>query len=469
MFKNWEIKTMHDQELKNWVKSKGIGKKIQSIVIDLTPILPGGENGGAKVFLLELIKKLAKSSPATQLTVLTKFLSHEELSHLDSRNIRRLLVIDETGPLSTEQIIHNNSELFSPSSLKKMVEKCSNKVCKLSVAISKTMPERFILRRAINRLVRILNARLQIQDNLTILSGLKANILLCPFTAMPYFEQGIPAVCIVHDLQHKTYPQFFDPLEVEHRNRIFNEACLKASQICAVSDYSRNVAIHHGQLQSDRIRTNYHRMSQRVTAKEKNLSFIKMTLDSLNLTEKKFLLYPANFWLHKNHEMLLTAFGIARNTGLPLDIKLVCTGAPGPRRDHLIMMASKFGLAENLVLPGYVSNDELSILMSSCSAMIFPSLYEGFGLPVIEAMANDIPVACSNVTSLPEVVGSAAITFNPKIPTQIADAMIEIVCNKDKVQSLKLHGRERAKIFSDSAQMTKEYWELFEAALNQPS
>ena len=460
---------MNDHELKAWVNSKGIGKKFQSIVVDFTPILPGGDNGGAKVFLLELIKKLALSSPTTQFTLLTKFLSHEELSHLDSRNIRRLLVIDETGPLSAEKIIHNNTELFSPSWSQNMVKDFRDKVCSLLVAISKTMPERFILRRAINRLVRILNARLQIKDNLSFLSSLNADLLLCPFTAMPYFELGVPAVCIIYDLQHKTYPQFFDPTDVEHRDRIFNEASLQASQITAISDYSRKVAMHYGQIQPDRIRTNYLRMSQRVIAKEKNFSSSKITLDTLGLAEKKFLLYPANFWLHKNHEMLLTAFGIARNTGLPLDIKLVCTGAPGARRDYLMMMASKFGLAENIIFPGYVSNDELSILMSSSCAMIFPSLYEGFGLPVIEAMANEIPVACSNVTSLPEVVASAAITFNPKIPTQIADAMIEIVCNQDKVQSLKLLGKERAKIFADSAQMTKEYWELFEASLSQSS
>lgn len=456
---------MNETLLRNWVAKKELGDKFQSIVIDLTPILPGGENGGAKVFLLELIKNLALSSPATKFTLLTKFLSHEELSHLDSRNVRRLLVIDETGPLSTEKIIHSNPEIFSPSSLKKLVENCINQISRLLVAISKTMSERFILRRAINRLVKILNKRLQIKDNLSFLGNLKADLLLCPFTAMPYFEEAVPAVCIVYDLQHKTYPQFFDPADVEHRDRIFNEACLQASAITAISDYSRKVAIHYGQIQPDRIRTIYLRMSQRIIPKDNNLSSTKMTLDTLGLTEKKFLLYPANFWLHKNHEMLFTAFGIARNIGLPLDIKLVCTGAPGARRDFLIDVARGLGLKNCIVFPGYVTNDELSMLMSSCSAMIFPSLYEGFGLPVIEAMANDIPVACSNLTSLPEVVGLAAITFDPKIPMQISKAMIEIVCDQDKIKSLKLLGKERAQFFANSAQMTKEYWELFERAL----
>jgi glycosyltransferase involved in cell wall biosynthesis len=457
---------MNDLELKNWVNKNRIGNKFRSIVIDFTLMLPGGENGGAKVFLLELVKKLSLSSPNTQFTLLTKFLSHEELSSLDAVNVRRLLVVNKEGPLTAKEIIANNPRFYSLSLSNKVVEGFRNKACNILGGLGSLLPEQFILRRAVNRLVRVLNSRLQMKSNESILQGLKADLLLCPFTAMPYYEEGVPAVCIVHDLQHKTYPQFFHPNDVEVRNKIFDDACVNASQITAVSEYTRNVAMFHSKLKKDRIRTNYLRMSQRVVAHEASLDDINRILDFLGLIKNKFLLYPANFWAHKNHEMLITAYVIARETGLPIDIKLVCTGHPTPRMDHLINLVKSLGLEEFIVFPGYVSTDELGVLMTSCAGVIFPSLYEGFGLPVIEAMANNIPVACSNLTALPEIVGSAAITFNPNIPAQISNAMIEIVCNQDKVKSLKLLGRERAQLFADSTQMTKEYWELFESALS---
>ena len=80
-------------------------------------------------------------------------------------------------------------------------------------------------------------------------------------------------------------------------------------------------------------------------------------------------------------------------------------------------------LGERILFPGYLPHQDLATLIANGAGVVFPSLYEGFGLPVIEAMAMGVPVACSNITSLPEVAADAAILFNPKVPTQIADAI----------------------------------------------
>ena len=210
-------------------------------------------------------------------------------------------------------------------------------------------------------------------------------------------------------------------------------------------------------------------MSGRVLRDQFTDEQAKDFLNQCQLVPKRFLIYPANFWAHKNHEMLITSFGIARSMGLSDDVKLVCTGAPGTRRDFLMDLVNRLGLRNHIIFPGYVTDAQLGILMTNAIAMVFPSLYEGFGLPVIEAMANGIPVACSNVTSLPEVAGNAAITFNPKIPKQIANAMLELVNNPDKVISLINLGKKRASLFENSAQMTQEYWELFDSALRSKS
>src|SRR6202790_3427405 len=160
--------------------------------------------------------------------------------------------------------------------------------------------------------------------------------------------------------------------------------------------------------------------------------------------------------------MLLTAFGLARRSGLAHDIPLVCTGAPGARQQWLKQAARGLGLENHVLFPGYLANAELVALITNSCGVIFPSLYEGFGLPVVEAMATGVPVACSNVTSLPEVAGDAAILFNPRVPDDIAQAMLSLAHDKELTARLIRAGDARAGHFSDSRLMAEQYWDLFQ-------
>jgi glycosyltransferase involved in cell wall biosynthesis len=100
-------------------------------------------------------------------------------------------------------------------------------------------------------------------------------------------------------------------------------------------------------------------------------------------------------------------------------------------------------------------------------ALVFPSLYEGFGMPVIEAMARGIPVACSSSTSLGEVAGDAAILFDPRNPQQISTAMLTIASlSPGQRQELVEKGLRQSQRYQDSARMADQYWELFHAAMN---
>jgi glycosyltransferase involved in cell wall biosynthesis len=411
--------------------------KINIIAVDLTPILAGGDNGGAKIFVVQLLRQLAGMMPQTNFVLLTQASTHEELSTLDRSNVRRRMVIG--------QVATSFPHLFIKGLVFRLVPHLPNR-----------------LRHRISQVGYKLKTLLKRNCSSEMLRDMRVDLLFCPFTAPTYFEPGIPTVCTIYDLQYKTYPEFFAAEDVAHREHTFIEACRRATALTAISDYSRDSAITHGNLDPERIRTIHLRMAQRIAPVVENG---KAILDRLGLVPQRYLIYPANFWKHKNHEMLLTAFGIACHEGLPADIKLVFTGAPGARQEWLMSAYPTMNLGDRVLFPGYLPNIELAALMANCTGVVFPSLYEGFGLPVIEAMAAGVPVACSNTTSLPEVAAEAAIFFDPRVPTQIAQAMISLMENDALRARLIQAGLQRAAEFSDTERMAREYWELFQYAL----
>ena len=410
--------------------------QLRTIVVDLTPVLPGGENGGAKVFVLELLRRLAELAPQTQFVLLTQAAAHEELAVLDSANVRRLMILDPSRPPALRSL---GKRIFS--------------------RVSAHLPGR--LRRVARRLAYSLLTLSNRSGSRSLMQDLKVDLLFCPFTAPTYFEPNVPAVCVIYDLQYKTYPEFFAPEDVAHRDRTFTDAARRSATLVAISNYSRDAAIAEGKLDPAHIKTIHLHISQHSLRNAKRDETI---LDRLQLVTRKYLIYPANFWKHKNHEMLLTAFGLARRSGLADDIRLVCTGAPGARQQWLKQAARGLGLENHVLFPGYLANAELLALITSSCGVIFPSLYEGFGLPIVEAMATGVPVACSNVTSLPEVAGDAAILFNPRVPEDIAQAILSLAQDKELTARLVQAGNLRAAEFSNSRLMAQQYWEIFEQA-----
>ena len=153
------------------------------------------------------------------------------------------------------------------------------------------------LSKGINRLCYLIDRTLKRGGSGMSLRDLGVDLLFCPFTAPTYFEPGIPTVCTVHDLQYKTYPEFFTPADVAHRDSVFVDACRRATMIAAVSDYSRAVAMRHGNLDQDRISTIHHRIARRICSSQNQPN--NDVLKRLRLEPGEYLIYPANFWKHK--------------------------------------------------------------------------------------------------------------------------------------------------------------------------
>ena len=212
-----------------------------------------------------------------------------------------------------------------------------------------------------------------------------------PLSVMIPRVDAPPAVTTVHDLQHELYPAVLLPrgARVPSRRLRLDREAQPPARSPSQSTPGRRLLERYG-LPPERVRT------------------IHLGIDHARFTpdgreREPFLLYPANRWPHKNHGRLFDAFALVRHERP--ELRLVLTGQGHDRAR----------LPEAVESRGHVTSDELVDLYRRAACLVFPSLYEGFGLPPLEAMACGCPVASSNATSLPEVCGDAAEYFDPLV------------------------------------------------------
>jgi len=220
-----------------------------------------------------------------------------------------------------------------------------------------------------------------------------------PLSVMIPRTERPPAVTTVHDLQHELYPRFFSRAELAYRRAAYGWTVKRSRLLIAISEHARQTLLERYRLSPTRVRTVH-----------LGIDHTRFTLGEVE--REPFLLYPANRWPHKNHERLFAGFALVRRERP--ELRLVLTGQ-GHERARL---------SEGVESRGHVSADELVALYRSAACLVFPSLYEGFGLPPLEAMACGCPVVCSNATSLPEVCGDAAEYFDPLSAEDMAAAIL---------------------------------------------
>jgi glycosyltransferase involved in cell wall biosynthesis len=406
------------------------------IAIDLTPLLPGGANGGVKIMTIRLIKELAKLSPQDQFILLANSESSLELETLSSENIRITCVLS-----SSQRIFRYIKKII------KLFKHFAIKQIKIFFPISVIKNLKFLKEQ--------LKKKLRRQK--TYISNY--DLLFCPFTAPLFHNTNTPTISVVLDLQALYYPFFFSDIESYERQKNFYMACQHSNRIVCISDFVRHTVLEKSELKPEQVKTIHIRTAHRLPHLDKPT--IQHTLEKFELNEQRFLLYPANFWPHKNHKILFTAFNMYHSAHPESRLKLVCTGASNPHKKFLQSAIKKMGLDHQIIFPGYLTDKEFSSLVKSCRAIIFPSLYEGFGMPILEAMANGKPVLCSNLTSLPEVAGEAALLFDPRQPEEIANAIYRIENEPELAERLIKAGYKQVSTFGTETDMAKEYLDLF--------
>jgi glycosyltransferase involved in cell wall biosynthesis len=231
-----------------------------------------------------------------------------------------------------------------------------------------------------------------------------------------------------------------------------------ADCVITISEFTKHTLIEKHRLPEQKIVVSHHCADTIFYGENRTLPSSSRPLPD------DFILYPANFWKHKNHEGLLRALRMLRDEeGLVVDA--VLTGFPMPNGYPLAAKAAEYGVDAQVHILGHVSVGELADLYRHARMLVFPSRFEGFGMPLIEAMASGCPVAAANVASIPEVTGDAAVLFDPEQPRAIADAIAKLWRDKGLRDSMALRGRERAKAFSP-ARMAQAHLTAFNRAVN---
>ncbi len=179
-----------------------------------------------------------------------------------------------------------------------------------------------------------------------------------------------------------------------------------------------------------------------------------------SLPEKYFLYIARLDHPSKNHVNLLEAFRIFRERS-DSDCGLVLAGSKWYSADVIFARTEELGLKDSVVFTDFVADADMPALISGAAVFVFPSLFEGFGIPPLEAMAAGVPVACSNVAAIPEVVGDAALTYDPRQPERIAEALLRITGDDGLRRSLIEKGEKRAAQFTwdNTARATVEFFD----------
>lgn len=290
------------------------------------------------------------------------------------------------------------------------------------------------------------------------MNRVKADVIHHPFSILNPRQLSIPSVLTFHDMQHEFFPHYFSSFELKCRKEFYQASAKEATRIIADSHHAKLTLIERYGISDQKIDVIHIGHAPKFTVIN-DINGLQKIRERYRL-DRPFMYYPAATWPHKNHLALLAAVRIMKER-YGFDGNLVLTGITQQSQRGISAEIERLGLQEVVKSLGYVSTKELPYLYNLARLMVFPSLFEGFGIPIVEAMACGCPVVCSNTTSLPEVVGDAGVTFDPCSSEDMAETIWKLWSNDTLLQELKANGVNRATAFrwDIAAQQTVKVYE----------
>ena len=272
---------------------------------------------------------------------------------------------------------------------------------------------------------------------------------------------AIPTVGTVHDLSFLHIPDKYDGVHRLYHHQVLPRLIRRLTHVITVSQSSKRDILAFTGLAPERVSVipngvDTSRLGPLTTGEAHR------QLEGLLPTDRPYLVYVSRIeHPGKNHVRLIEAFARLK-ASQRLPHRLVLAGPDRERAAEVHAAAAASGCGEDILFPGFIPDDRLNALYAGAELAVYPSLYEGFGLPILESMACGAPVACADSSSLPEVAGDAADYFDPRASDSLAASLARLLDDAPRRQALRAAGLRRAQAFSwsESARQTRQLLEL---------
>ena len=248
------------------------------------------------------------------------------------------------------------------------------------------------------------------------------------------------------DLTAKLHPNFHEHTNIVKETRKAR-AAREFDHIVAISEATKSDLINHLRIPENKITTSYlgvDSVYERLSRKSRKTFLPKYNIDP----SWRYILSVCTIEPRKNVIGMLNAFRILRENPAFHDVRLVLSGNIGWRNEELKKFMDSYSDRDKIIFAGYVALEDMPSLYSHAEAFLFLSFYEGFGIPILEAMKSSCPVVCSNVSSMPEVIGDCGETVSPQSAEEAAAALARILDNSAYADSLRFAGYVRSKKFA---------------------
>ncbi|PIP28344.1 MAG: group 1 glycosyl transferase [Candidatus Moranbacteria bacterium CG23_combo_of_CG06-09_8_20_14_all_35_22] len=299
----------------------------------------------------------------------------------------------------------------------------------------------------------------------------KPNVLWMPMHNIPIFRsKKIKTIVTIHDLAFKYFPDHFRAWDLIKLNLLAGWAIEKSDKIITISEASKkDILKFYPKINSEKIKVIYHGFDKEIFEQGRDLQKEQEIKNKLNI-EDKYILYIGALQPRKNLKTLISAFEELKKSaqsgstsgGKYKDLKLVLAGEKAWLWKEIFSQIENSSVKNEIITPGKIKFSDIGHLMRGAEIFCFPSLYEGFGIPVLEAFISRVPVICANNSSLSEVAGEAVLYFEPKNYLELSEQIKKILDNPELRKDLILKGLEQAQKFSweKCARETLEYLKI---------
>ena len=260
----------------------------------------------------------------------------------------------------------------------------------------------------------------------------RLDVLFNPGFTAPFFAP-CAIVTTFHDLQHKRHPEYFSKLDLPFWRFLLWTSVHRSRKVIAVSHNTKSDLLDIYSIPDSRVEVIHHGVDPEFFA----------VLRSGTPPKFPYILCVSTLHPHKNIERLIRAYARGRR-----DRRLVLAGMRGFHTNAIVALIEQLSLKDSVLITGWLGRQELLALYANADAFVYPSTFEGFGMPVLEALAAGIPTACSAIPPLREVAGDAVIFFDPLDPAEIARALVRVTTDETVRKRLAQAGPERAKPFT---------------------